>query len=413
MALVSTLQLSNSEGLMKVVVFTGLSHPVIIYPHVHGEPALTAQAFYYLEDLESVAKIRLETGTPNLSDQELECLVDNYLFEYSKEHPEATLTFKISKGKFWEEDFSDFYLGVDQNHTQSLAVDVMNDPDVQSVNSIDESDQVDLRDWDIGRNYVAECFRPYVERLTRTLDKKIKIVAWPSDERDGYMGKLRVIKTGHGLISYSQAMALQNISIDSIPKIATSVALEPADSVYLLGSLPIERIQASAKYNPALLSHYYSGLKEYNPLKSFVGFYNVLEYYFEEAPRILVRTAASERLQLGCVVDLLVSEADILAFLNGLMRDVYSVICADLVTSSGVAIKGLNPAAGLQAELVRWLYEIRCAVIHSKKTRKGSVTATFEPYSAASQELKNAVSVIQWLAVRCIEKDSALSMSAP
>ncbi|MCY1411576.1 hypothetical protein D3C76_386090 [compost metagenome] len=413
MALVSILQLSNSEGLMKVVIFTGLSHPVIIYPHVHGEPALTAQAFYYLEDLESAAKIRFETGTPKLSDQELEYLIDNYLFEYSKAHPEAMLTFKISKGKFWEEDFSDFYLGVDQNHTLSLAVDVMNDASVQSVSSTDENDKVDLRDWDIGRNYVAECFRPYMEHLTKMLDKKVEIIAWPSDERDGYMGKLRVIKPGYGLISYSQAMALESISIDSIPKAATSVALEPADSGHLLRFLPIERIQASAKYNPVLLSHYYSGLKEHNPLKSFVGFYNVLEYYFEEAPRILVRTAASERLQLGCVVDLLVSETDILAFLNGLRVEAYNAICVDLVTSSGVAIKGLNPATELQAELARWLYEIRCAVIHSKKTRKGSVTATFEPYSAASQELKNAVSVIQWLAIRCIEKDFALSMSAP
>lgn len=46
MALNLTIGLAGGEGLGAIVVFTGLSHPMLMRPAIYGEPTLTAQAFY-------------------------------------------------------------------------------------------------------------------------------------------------------------------------------------------------------------------------------------------------------------------------------------------------------------------------------------------------------------------------------
>lgn len=411
MATSTVLQLENGVGLQKVVVFSGLSFPMILHPMVHGEPVLTAQAFYYLSQLDTVAKIRFETAENMLSDSEIEYLVDNYLFEYSKINPESTITFKVLQGKFWHEDGRDHYLSVDQRLTEVLAVDVLNDESVESVVSEDPADQVDLSSWDIGRNYARECLGTYVESLTKTLSKKVVVRIWPSEYRDGYLGKMRVIKPAHDLLTYDAAMAMEDISIRDFGEADAEVKVGWTGTGISapLTTLPIERVVAARFHNPVMLSHFFSGVHELNALKSFVGFYNVLEYYFEDAPRILGRVAQTEKQQIECVVDLLVTDAEVNGFIAALPKQSASFICADLKTSSNVDIAALNAANGASKDLARWLYEIRCAVIHSKKTRKGVITATFEPYTSAAQSLSNILPVIRWLAVKCIEADGSLN----
>jgi hypothetical protein len=304
MATTQFLQMDGSKGLMKVLAFSGLSHPMLVHPILHGEPVLTAQAFYYLEQLEAVANIRFETPTDHLSDGEIEHLVDNYLFEYSKLHPEERLSFKIIEGKFWEDDVPEFYLMADHRDTEVLVLDVMNDEHVHHIDAIDPNDRVDLTDWDIGRNFAREAFEPYKVAMGALLEKKVKAFVSPSEHRDGYMGKLRVVKSGYGLITREQAEGLSNISLRSISPTATSVKLPATDVGKVCQDLPLLRVAASNQYSPVMLSHYFSGLKELNPLKAFVGFYNVLEYYFEEAPRIIGTSASTELAQLKCVIDL-------------------------------------------------------------------------------------------------------------
>jgi len=393
---------------MKIVVFSGLSHPILVHPVLHDEPVLTAQAFYYLEQLESVANIRFEALTDHLSDDEVEYLVDNYLFEYSKLHPKERLSFKITEGKFWEDNVPEFYLMADQRDTEVLALDVLNDEHVHSITAIDLSDSVDLTDWDIGRNYAREAFASYKSAMAALLEKKVNVIVSPSGDRDGYMGKLRVVKPGHGLITREQADGLSNITLRSIPQTATSVKLTATDVNRTCEALPLLRVTASKQYSPIMLSHYFSGLKELNPLKAFVGFYNVLEYYFEEAPRIAGSSAPNELAQLKCVIELISAATDVANFLSKLPPDTSNAIIADLSTSSGLIIAGVPHSPDMRHELARWLYEIRCAVIHSKKTRRGVPTPSFEPYSQSSNVVGYSIPVIQWLAVRCIEKDHEL-----
>lgn len=415
MALSLKLQLANSEGLMKVLIFTGLSHPIVVHPTVHGEPILTAQAFYYLEELESVARLCYETGERALSDEELEYLVDNYLFEYSKTDLQSKMTYKVSRGKFWSDDPNEMYNLADQRHTETLALDILNDHSVKSIQAVDSSDTIDLNDWPIGRNYTATPFQNYLDSLGAVLNKKVSVVVLPRDTRDGYMGRLRVLKPDYGLIDFFQAEALDNISLHAIPPSASTIPLAPSKSTAVLDSLPVERVNATKQHTPILLSYYFSGLKEYNPLKSFVSFYNVLEYYFEEAPLLLCRVAKTELEQLGCILDLLTTDADIQSFLSRLNRHSVDAINSDLQTSSGVAIQGFSPThiQTYRAELARWLYEIRCSIVHSKKTRRGMSTATFEPYSAAAKNVEIALPLVKWLSILCIEKDYSLRMADP
>lgn len=410
MALNVTLQLANSEGLMKVLVFTGLSHSLVVHPTIHGEPLLTAQAFYYLEELESVAKIRYETGEQELSEENLEYLVDNYLFEYSKNNPQSKMTFKVTRGKFWKDDPSEMYVLADQGHTEALALDMANDPSVKAIQALDPRDSIDLSDWRIGNNYVEEPFRNYVDSICSVFEKKVSVVVLPSEYRDGYLGKLRVIKSGHGLIDFYQGEALDNISIRAISPSVTTISLGTSKTSAVIDSLPVEHIATTKRHTPILLSHYFSGLKEDNPLKSYVGFYNVLEYYFEEAPVLLGRSARTELEQLLCVLEILTTDADIQEFIFGLDAHQASAISTDVQTSSGVAIRGFSsaPPNSRRSDLARWLYEIRCAIVHSKKTRRGRPTATFEPYSSEAKNVRIALPFVRWLSILCIEKDHAL-----
>ncbi|CAM3481397.1 hypothetical protein BZK31_17760 [Pseudomonas floridensis] len=414
MAINSVMQLENSVGLGRVIVCSGLSFPVIIHPIVHGEPVLTAQAFYYLEQLHSVAKVRFENHEDSLAEADLEYLIDNYLFEFSKRHPDSNMTFKVMTGKFWHDDVSDHYLDVDQGLTEVLVVDARNDDCVLGIEAIDAEDRIDLYDWDIGRNYTKECLQPYVESLTKILDKKVSVQIMPSSDRDGYFGKMRVVKTDYELIDYHTALQLADLCIRNIPNTATVVDVGGYGVFIPSYTLPIERITAIQYHNAVMLSHYFSGLHELNAMKSFVGFYNVLEYYFEEAPRLLQHAALTERLQIESVLALLVTDTDIQIFLQSLPPASRKVMDCDLSTSSSVSIAAFNASAGeTRKELARWLYEIRCAVIHSKKTRKGAPTATFEPYTPAAQILSHFVPTIRWLAVKCIEKDAALNPITP
>lgn len=411
-AITHYLQLANSEGLEKVVIFTGLSQPMLVHPFVYGEPVLTAQAFYFLKEMESVAKIRITAGEKNLSEAELEYLVDNYLFAYSKLHPDSMMTFKISRSKFWKDDSRNFYLDVDLGHAESLAIDLSNDPSVHEIRAIDADDNVDLGDWDIGRNYAKECFHPYAKSMAAILEKKVFSFITPDDYHDGYVGKLRVLKIQSSMITYDQAMRLNDLSLRSLLVNEESVSLDSSDSPFALEDLIIERIETQVFYTPLLLSHYFSGLKERNPLKRFIGFYNVLEYYFEEAPLLLVRIAKVELAQLRCVIDLLIGEADLDNFLSKLDLASQGAIFAEIQTSSGVSIQGLDKSNLSCAELGRWLYDIRCAVVHSKKTRKGLPTPSFEPYTDSGRRVMHSIPVLQWLAILCIEKDHALRLAS-
>jgi hypothetical protein len=408
------LQLSGGEGLGRIVLFSGLGYTVLVRPTVHGEPLLTAQGIYYVDRLESVAHIRGNSSDDALPEEKLEYLLDNYLFEFSRLHPDSRMTFKVVEYEFWIDDPHSKYLLADHGHTRTLALDQLNDPAVVSVKPVDETDDVDLNDWDIGRNYSRSHIGEYLAATSALLEKKVRVVLLPDEGRDGYFGKLRVVKAEDSFIDYFQARALEDLSADCIPCDATQVALLDSQIPGAAEVLPVERIIATKRHSPILLSHFFSGLKELNPLKGYLSYYNVLEYYFEEAPVLIGRSAKTELEQLKCTLEILVSDADVQGMLAALPPAARAKVFVDMPTSSGVTLKRLDShAANLRGELARWLYDIRCAIVHSKKTRKGVSVASFEPYSNAAKNVAIAFPFVRELAIKCIEKDTALQNPMP
>lgn len=60
-----TCQLYESEGIAKIIIFSGLDFDMIIHPYVYGEPLVTTQPVYFLEQLGAIAKVRVEHPKKN------------------------------------------------------------------------------------------------------------------------------------------------------------------------------------------------------------------------------------------------------------------------------------------------------------------------------------------------------------
>jgi len=398
-------QLSNSTGLKKIIHMSGLGYDLIIHPTIHGEPILTSQAFYYLNNLESIANLTINHDMSQLTDNQIEYLIDNYLFEYSTIDLDSKLTTKVTDLVYWRDNVHSLYHNYDKMNTGALIVDKANDDAVIDIQPID--DNTCLSDWCIPKNYTDEIISNYVKSMQALLNKKVMLTMMPNQYKDGYIGKKRIFECSEGLLDLYQAEKLDNIR-----------RINPEDNDFLLKSsfddeydiyLPIENITCEKLYNPLLLSYYFSGLNDKNPLNNYVGYYNVLEYYFEEAPTILGVTARYEREQLKAVIDLLTDNVEINTFFQAQPQPENSIIKNNISTSSSIDIQGLDlTVSNLVDNLSKWLYDIRCAIVHSKKTRRGQETAIFEPYSEESIHIKIALPIIRWLSILCIKKDYEL-----
>lgn len=405
------LQLSESKGLGKALVFHGLDFNVVVHPTIHGETILTSQAFYYLDEMESVAEIRFENSQEVPDLHQLEYIVDNYLFKYSALNTNSKITTKVTDPKYWRNDSSGMYMRYDQGNTEALALDMHNDKSILSIESLDENDRVGFNDWCLVKNYSDEIIENYVSSMSNLIQKKILIKAVPTAERNGYFGKIRLLECNEGLLDYHQAQCIDySFSPRDVTPDKEDVILKSQHENIFDVYVPVESIHLDKKFDPMLLSYYFSGLKEINPLISFIGFYNVLEYYFEEAPKIIDEQAKNEKKQLECVVKWLVEESDITDFFNEKGSDYQMAAKKKIGTSTEVSIQGFNVESSEKVKNISlWLYAVRCAIVHSKKSRNGSVTAIFKPYSEDADNILHVIPVIKWLAVLCIEKDSELS----
>ena len=140
MALSFDSTLTNAKGISKVILFKGLSHPMLLTPTILGEPVFTAQPFYFLNEMDCVMRIRFENpqnDMPNYETNEelndfIENLIDNYLFEYSKKYPEDKITSKVTNLSYWKDDLNESYFFCDRMNVQYLSLDVLNDESIIS-----------------------------------------------------------------------------------------------------------------------------------------------------------------------------------------------------------------------------------------------------------------------------------------
>ena len=171
-------------------------------------------------------------------------------------------------------------------------------------------------------------------------------------------------------------------------------------------SIPIEKINTGKYYDADLLSYYFAGVREHLPISKFRCFYNVLEYFFEDAPQKLGETAKNEREMISCVVRHFAASFSLETFVKSKGINYLNEIQKELISSTGVKIKALNISPlNLKHNISGWLYDIRCAIVHSKKTRKGNIESRFVPYTNDERLVELAIPIIQQLAILCIEED--------
>ncbi|MBH3291588.1 hypothetical protein I5N29_14305 [Serratia marcescens] len=409
-----TCQLFESKGLNKAIYFSGLSYDLIIHPYVYGEPLTSIQPIYYLDELEAIARLRIEPPR-QISEKEIEYLIDNYLFEYSLINNNSRMCSKITKPAFWPFESNDLYQYHDNKNTRALTLDPLNDKSIISLKDASGNDW-DFTDFCFAKplifNYLSDC----AINIKKLYNEKIEAFIAPDSHRDGYMGRLRLIENENEVLDYTQALDLEyKISFHRIKNV-DSFEIESDIISGDIIDIPVKKITTNKVYSPLLLSYYFSGLRERNPLLSFTGYYNVLEYYLEDAaPIIGLTTARTEKENLRHVMALITSQTELYQFITNYSRGLDSKIGQDIISSSGIKIAGVNVKnePTLMANISDWLYKIRCAVVHSKKSRKGQTEAIFEPYSEEADNIQAALIVIKWLSQKCILKDNELTNSVP
>ena len=415
MAISYSYPLTNSKGLNRVVYFVGLEFTKVICPTNHWEPLLTTQAFYYLDQLESVVKIRFQNrdGLPqHNSDNELErkfeYVIDNYLFEFSKKYPNKRLSSKITEYKFWRND-GHTYLGYDMNDTLALALDTLNDGSIVDVKDDEHPNKEHWYDWCLISNYTNEFIEEYISSMKSVIAKRVEVETKDHDELGTGRFSLPLLRCRPGLLDYHQASMLEVIDGDHIDTKKQSIKVSRGFMSENDFELPLEVFFAQKKYDADLLSYYFAAVREHLPISRFRCFYNVLEYFFDAAPISLGEKAKSEREQLSCVVRW-VSNSDIVReFIKSFGQGFVDMLERDLVSSNGVKIGAIKIASSDLAEQVSsWLYEIRCACVHSKKTRKGKTSLRLVPYSRDEELVELSIPLIQYLAISCIEKDGQI-----
>lgn len=416
MALNLEYPLTSSKGLSKVVYFEGLDFSILIAPTIHGEPLLTAQAFYYLEQLESIVKIRFNDMSSFPSDQsredlerKIEYIIDNYLFAFSKKYPTSKLTSKITEYKYWKEDNYTYY-GYDENNTKALALDMLNDPSIIDLKNEDFPSKDYWYDWRLISNYTSDYLSEYIKSMQSIINKKVNVVL--NEHIDLGTGEytLPLLDCAPGLLTYDQAMMLDVLSTDRVNTDSDQILISrgiPSNNNFLLD---LEVFNVTKYHNADLLSYYFAGVREHLSISKFRSFYNVLEYFFEEAPLQIGETARIERDQISCVIRWVSNTIELYNFINSFGNEYISELETDLTSSSGVNITAISVSSdSLDADIARWLYDIRCACIHSKKTRRGVTSARLVPYSQDESLVQVSIPIIQYLAIKCIEIDSHMT----
>lgn len=406
--------LTNSKGLQKIILFKGLSFPIIIVPSLLGEPILTVQPFYFIENLDAVARVRFENKEEMdkaLADNEIDVVVeynlDNYLFEYSKKYPDSKITTKIDKYVFWKNDLENPYHLYDKTYSEFLCLDVLNDESI--IECKDQESGERFYDWCLIKNFADSIFDEYLEKMKNVLKKNIFVRTKDNEALGTGEFHLPIVRTNSPLLTYYQAQMFEVVDVRDIKEKNDYYIINrgiPSSSDF---SIKQEIIETSSYYDKELLSYYFSALKDLSPLSQFRNYYNVIEFFFEEAPKILLMPAKFEYQMIEAVFKWAIEPSDMLSKLKSLPSHIYHNIVTDQKTSSGEVVKGLNvDAQDLLKEVSNRVYTIRNACMHSKKTRKGKPTPRYVPYTKEENILRHETVLLQWIAIKIIEKSNEL-----
>ncbi len=392
---------------------------MVITPTLLGEPLLTAQAYYFIERLECVARVRFESpkDMPSVESYEqlmkhIEYVIDNYLFAYTMKHPESMVTSKITEYVYWQDNPHYHYFERDWRLTECLALDTLNDETTQQCTDEQHETKDSWEDWLLFNCY----FRPIHEEYRRQIDEAMKREVYVRTKEHDSLGigeiRLPIIKTHSKPLSLEQTRMFEVVEPDQKNIVNGYYQVSrglPSPNNF---SIPYEEIKTDAYHNPDLLSYLFCALRDHSPVSQFKNLYNVLEYFFEDATRTLGIVAKTEKEQLEAVIRCSVTSAELNSTIDAVGTDYQSLSNFPYMTSSGQTIPSLDlTSRDIIKSYSNRLYAIRNACVHSKRT-KGNKTATrIVPATKDEQIVANEVPMVQWIVIYCIRNEDIFAKS--
>lgn len=407
------ISLTNTRGLGKIIFFKGLDFPMVITPSLLGEPILTAQPFYFIERMDCVARIRFEKpeDIPKYNDQKeldriIEYTIDNYLFEFSKKYPELKITSKISEFVYWMNDPNYHYFQYDWRLSELLILDTLNDESIINCSDKYRDTIGEFNDWCLFKNDFNSLYEGYVNKLNEAMKNNVHVETTGHSSLNSGKYLLPIIKTASKPLTLHQAEMFGVVEPHGYQNKNVLYNVNRGIKMESDFDIPQEIIESKYYYNPELLAYFFSALRDSSPISEFKNYYNVLEYFFEEAPFKLGINAKYEYEQIVAVLRWVTNEKDLRDKINAQPKPYLVELQKDQKTSSGESIKALNlVCADLLNDFGAYLYSIRNACIHSKKTRRGKTTSRFVPSTDEEMLLRIVNPIIQWIATKCIEID--------
>jgi len=273
-----TFWLTHSKGFGKIVIFKGLDATFRVIPSLLTNfNFLTRQPFYFMKDIEAIGCLDLgETGKWTKKQKDTMAIADSYLFHYSLQNPRSRLTARYPTSDPMRQyamffldkqtDENPEYIYVDNGNVRFHEPDFIarhlaygatlgyfqcNEPGV---------------DAEIipAFNQAYEAYKEGLAEFIRTQEGKIEILNDPYAACD--LEKLFFFDPPH------------NASQDEIKESFGRIGIFDE-----LKFPPVEFVECSDKYDQTLLDFYFAALSDMSPLTQFKNYYNIIEYYFEDA----------------------------------------------------------------------------------------------------------------------------------
>lgn len=444
MPITTLASLTNSEGLGKVLQFDGLGLKITVLPTIEtlGEPTLTKQAVYFLEDVEAAAKVRLEEDLvlckwlkEHQRDAVIVYILDNYLFMYSVLNDESKITSKVAKGKFLDTKIKDRFILGDKGNVEYLAVDTLNDESILSC-----KDQADPKfsfegDWRLFNNYFMEIYDRYLEEIENVSQRKVVLKTRQSEE---VLPILRFLKKPY---KYAELVQISNY-IDYVDPTDKDLKNGIYESPFPNFSIPMQHVFAEDFYNKYLLDMYFAGLRERSPTVQFKQFYNIIEYVFEDAtveecrkhlPEDIAKSVVdlsdwenwrssldkgfrynknklkAEETQLRIAINMFVEKKEFTEKIMSFDSEKRKHFLKPASLTKEVKIPPLNLSDNrLLDRYSNRVYLIRNCVIHTKRTTHGKRVPAILPFSEEEIFLEKEIPLLKFVAQKVIQREKEI-----
>ncbi|MCW4048477.1 MAG: hypothetical protein NWE89_01940 [Candidatus Bathyarchaeota archaeon] len=452
MPIISNMALTNSEGLGQILQFDGLGLKITIGPSVEtlGEPVITKQAFYFLENLESVAKTRLENESVmhTMIDKVyfspvMEYILDNYLFTYSLVNEESKLTSKIDEYGLLNTTPNDWYYLADKANTKVLAVDTLNDESVVECYDVLDPEMSFESDWRIFYNYFPELDNKYVKELRSLFEKKIFLKTRNGSAKEQI---LPIIQFKHKAYEYSELERLSYVNyVDkNNPKLVNGIysfypnTLDKSNKI----DIPMNHCYSTNFYHKYLLDMYFAGLREPSLVVKFKHFYNILEYLFEDAAlseckkylptkkakkifdmskvdkwKKKLKTSfpyskryiTSEKTHLQMLFNMTINKNNFINKIKNYDLETKNHFLTKTPFNKSMSMKPLDlDKSGIIDAYATRIYTIRNGVIHTKRKRHGKDSQMILPFSENERFLQKEIMLLKYVVQEVIQKERTL-----